>query len=355
MNSWQVRLLFETNANIDNLIHPNHVVHYQEQIKRVVRGHLHWVFLVAQRPHGFYHRSYLVNGWPKDSPIFQLDQQCYPLLELCDYLEYFPHETDFIKELIAAGTVQAILELLIARRDPITCLWQTDETPADDPLTYKYHFSSHVLLWHTLNCVRRLFSKMNVDARDLSQELQHLADDLKSRTLRAFRAKDGTGRHIFAYCTDGQGHYKLYHDANDVPTLFAPEWGFVTTLEEIATWRHTMAFGLSNANVEGYCDIEPYGGLGSIHSPGAWTLGYYQELAYAAWAEDSQAMQRAWKKVTAAMQWDGTFSEAVDPRTARCTSKAWFSWPGAMIGVLLIKLRGSKQEKILLTTDTSGK
>lgn len=118
-------MLILKNANIGNLIHPGYIDDYQEQIQRVVRGHLHWVFIDAQRPHGFYHRSYLVNGRPKDTPISQLDQQCYPLLELCDYMNYFPCETRFAKKLITTGTVQAILELLIARMDPVT--WSLED------------------------------------------------------------------------------------------------------------------------------------------------------------------------------------------------------------------------------------
>lgn len=51
------------------------------------------------------------------------------------------------------------------------------------------------------------------------------------------------------------------------------------------------------------------------------------------------------------MQWDGTFPEAVDLKTAQCTSKAWFRWPGAMIGALLIRMRKNGQEAILLQTE----
>lgn len=50
---------------------------------------------------------------------------------------------------------------------------------------------------------------MRVDAQDLLQKIQHLPDDLKSHTLMTFRAEDRTGRHIFAYCTDGKGRSKL--------------------------------------------------------------------------------------------------------------------------------------------------
>jgi hypothetical protein len=105
-----------------------------------------------------------------------------------------------------------------------------------------------------------------------------------------------------------------------------------------------MRFGLSPANEKGYCSQNPYGGLGSVHSPGAWTLGCFQELAYAAFLNDVPAIQAAWNQVAAAMHWDGTFSEAVNPETGKCTSKAWSSWPGAMIGAQMIRMRRNGQE-----------
>jgi meiotically up-regulated gene 157 (Mug157) protein len=148
---------------------------------------------------------------------------------------------------------------------------------------------------------------------------------------------------MFAYLTDGRGKYTFYHDANDVPTLFAQEWDFVPIPEDLAIWTNTMRFGLSPANEKGFCSEIPYGGLGSVHSPGAWTLGYFQELAYAAFLSDVPAIQVAWNKVAAAMHWDGTFSEAVNPKTAKCTSK---TWPRAMIGAQMVRMK-SGHEKFL--------
>jgi hypothetical protein len=70
-----------------------------------------------------------------------------------------------------------------------------------------------------------------------------------------------------------------------------------------------MGFSLFSANDKEYCKDGPYGGLGSGHSPGAWTLGYFQELAYAGLKNDPRAMRTAWTTIAATMHWDGTFSE----------------------------------------------
>lgn len=325
---------------------------YEAQIKSSAYGHLNWVFTQAKRPHGFWHRSYLVTGQPKDSSIFQLDQQCYPLLELCDYLEYFPEDRTAVQKIVNSGTVREILTLLKAKQDACTGLWLTQESPGDDPIIYPFHFSSHVLLWRTFSRLRDLFAQLSSSMKKESTELDCMAVALRKRIMQAFTFEhEKYGRKIFAYLVDGHGQHTFYHDANDIPTLFAHEWGFVSTQDEIQTWQSTMKFGLSPTNVDGYCKGTPYGGLGSIHSPGAWTLGYFQELAYASWADDQQRTRAVWRKIAASMQWDGTFSEAVDPITAKCTSKAWFSWPGAMIGVLLIRMKANNQEDVLLSHD----
>ncbi|KAF1916575.1 Six-hairpin glycosidase-like protein [Ampelomyces quisqualis] len=346
-----IRLLLETLANITSLIHASFQNCYEEKIRFAAQGHIEWVFTKAKRPHGFWHRSYLATGEPKDPSIFQLDQQCYPLLELCDYLQYFPEEIDFVRGIVATGIIEEILTMLASKQDATTLLWPTDETPGDDAVIYPHHFSSHVLMWRTFTRLHQLYVRLGSPSGCQALQLDTMAAKIKERTIKVFMAENHAYEQVlFAYLADGCGKVIFYHDGNDIPTAFAHEWGFVTTPKEVCAWRATMEFALSPANTKGYCNGSPYGGLGSMHSPGAWTLGYFQELAYAASSGNVFAMQTAWRKIAAAMQWDGTFPEAVCPKTAECTSKAWFSWPGAMIGALLIRMKFNGQEQVLLQT-----
>jgi len=347
-NYWQIRLLLETYANAHDLVQPSLVNEIKDKIKCTVQGHLNWVFAWAERPHGFWHRSYLANGKPKDRSIFQLDQQCYPLLELCDFLDYFPEELDFTKRLFGSKVIGEILAVLASKQDLNTQLWPTDETPGDDAVIYPHHFSSHVLLWRTFTRLYELHVRLGEASTAQAQWLFETAEQVKHRTMQAFTANHPCYGPVFAYLTDGHGKSTFYHDANDIPTAFANEWAFVTTPDEVSIWKSTMDFGFSSANENGFCSDVPYGGLGSVHSPGAWTLGYFQELSYATFTKNVHAMQSTWKRIAAAMQWDGTFPEAVNAKTAECTSKAWFSWPGAMIGALLIHVKKNGQEKVLL-------
>lgn len=275
---------------------------------------------------------------PKDGPVFQQDQQCYPLIELCDFFDAFPQEAEFVGLLLEEDTISTILAVLKTHQDPDTTLYMTEETPGDDAVEYPFHFSSHVLLWHTLTrlagLVKRFSNKTALDHAQISSQ----ASELRQTILRHFVRKNPfTGSTMFAYLTDGHGQHTFYHDANDIPTLFIPDWNFAKEFEEHEIWIRTMDFGLSIANEGGFYPDEKFGGLGSVHTRGPWPLGYAQEFIYANIRGDDGAKKDAWRRIRGSMFWDGLFPEAVDAKTGDCVSKAWFSWPGSMIGSALLR------------------
>jgi uncharacterized protein len=141
---------------------------------------------------------------------------------------------------------------------------------------------------------------------------------------------------VFVYLTNGKGLSKSYHDANDIPTLFVEAWGFAVSPVEVEAWKNTMMFGFSTVNEGGYYGKGRFAGLGSVHTAAPWPLGYFQMWRFAQMTGNDKAEGEAWQKICGSMQWDGTFSEAVD-ETGECISKAWFCWPGAMIGSGLLQ------------------
>ena len=107
--------------------------------------------------------------------------------------------------------------MLLSRKAPDDWLFPTDETPADDPLAFPYHFSSHLLMWRT-------FGRLAAVERGAGWD--DLAAQVRTAIQRHFVApRDGTA--LYAYATDGHGRYHFYHDANDVPLALAPVCGFV--------------------------------------------------------------------------------------------------------------------------------
>jgi len=285
----------------------------------VVRRHLRWLFEIADRPGAAWGRAHLPNGRVKD-PAFQLDQQCYPLLELAEYVI----ETGDGRTGQRLGPhVPAVLELLANRRDG--GLYPTQETPADDPLPLPFHCSSHLLLAHTLRRLATASAALDLDPAPLQAEADRLAVVIRERFTLA------EGR--LAYAVDGWGRHLDYHDANDLPTAFAPLWGLCAA--DDAVWRATMAFAFSPANPAWAPGA--HGGLGSVHTPGAWPLGDVQEYVVARLEGNDGRANAVLDRIVGTACADGALVEARDPDTGAVRSRHWFAWPGAALAVALAR------------------
>lgn len=255
---------------------------------------LDWLFDRAERPGGWWPRAALASGQAKD-PQFQLDQQLYPLL--------LAHQAGR-----HVAEARAVIERLLAKRGPCGLI-ATAETPADDPLSLPFHFSSHVLLWHVL----ALF--------------EHPHAEPLRRVVRALFTRDGQ----FAYAVSGaDGPARHYHDANDLPTIFAPGWGFCDAADPV--WRATIDHAWSEANA-GFVP-GAFGGLGSLHTPHPWPLGDLQDLVVGRLLGDAARVRRAEARLRAVETWDGLLPEAYDERSGAVASRHWFAWPAALRALL---------------------
>ena len=278
-----------------------------ERVRAVVDGFLNWLFEAAERPAGWWPRASLANGTSKD-PAFQLDQQLYPLLLLEDHARLTGEVTLLDRY---APIRDEILRALLLRRASFGLI-ATDETPADDPLEQPFHFSSHVLLWRVLR---------DVDPR--------AAADVQAATSSGFTE---SGR--FAYAVRGAKGYgpRHYHDANDLPTVFAPAWGFCDADDPV--WRATIDFAWSREN-DGYF-AGPLGGLGSLHTRHPWPLGDLQEIVVARVLGDAARERRGWERLERVETWDGLLPEAYDETTGAVASRHWFAWPAALRALLAL-------------------
>jgi meiotically up-regulated gene 157 (Mug157) protein len=190
------------------------------------------------------------------------------------------------------------------------------------------------LLWHTLSRLAKLLAQMTTGSV-LGKRLELLAAAVHKATMEHFLCLEATPS--FSYLVDGAGKRTFYHDANDLPTLLAPSWGFLRTGIEEQAWHTTMRFAFSTSNKGGYYAGGDFEGLGSVHTRNPWTLGYFQQWRYAQMTGNYKAETVAWRKICGVMLWDGMFSEAVDGHSGEVTSKAWFSWPGSMIASGLLQ------------------
>lgn len=306
--------------NRDSYFAARALLSWQPALWPVVRGHLLWIFEVAERINGLWGRSYLANGRVKDRG-FQLDQQLFPIVELFEYVRV-TGDRALLERL--GGQIAPIVKALAHYRHPTEPLYRTDETPADDPVALPYPLSSHILLWYAL----RLMAEA-----DFPDDWALQAESVRRAIYRHFTADYNArvGRMtLLAYATDCAGRYHFYHDANDFPLALAPVWGFCPA--EDALWQATVRFAFSADNREGFYN----GHLGSVHTRAPWALGDIQEVIAARLLGDKARCEKALAAVRAAAQWDGALSEAYDAATDAVISRHWFVWPNAAYACLML-------------------
>ena len=270
------------------------------RVRSVVDGYVAWQFDRAARVDGWWPRSSLASGQAKD-PAFQLDQQLYPLLLAIEHAGLTGDRTVMDRYRARAA---AHLDAVLARADA-SGLIPTTETPADDRLDQPYHFSSHVLLWRTMTAFGR---------------------DAERHRARIRERFTHDGRFAYAISESGGRGARHYHDANDLPTVLAPAWGFCSSDDPV--WRATVEFAWSTAN-EGYIE-GPLGGLGSMHTRHPWPLGDLQRLIVARATGDRDAASAVQDRLDRVMTWDGLLPEAYHEDDGSVASRHWFAWPVAL-------------------------
>lgn len=325
-NYYQIALVQEVYRRVDDLVAAPYRDQWRDRMHEVLSKHLVWVFQ-ASRPQGYWGRSYLAHGQILHD-VFQLDQQCYPLLELAEFYEAFGDENGLVSKL--AKHVDGVLDTIMQYKDENHWLFQTQETPGDDEVVFPYHFSSHVLLYHTL----QKLAHMQESISGIQTPVARWAADVKADTLKEFTTTLN-GKPIYAYLASLKGDYQFYHDANDIPSAYAPLWGFCSAKDQ--AWLNLFAFGLSSENQEGYYPGR-YGGLGSVHTRNAWPLGDSQQLIFAILTNNEELKKHTVERLLETVQWDGLYAEAVDQDSGKVTSKHWFSWPGSMISRAFLSL-----------------
>jgi hypothetical protein len=297
-----------------------------------VADHLRWLFSRARDPDGRWARSQLPDGRTKDRAL-QADQQLYPLLELADHRAAtggWPAHPDAGRAGTAWGPQVEQVWRVLPRAGPDGML-ASEENPADDRAGLPFLLSTQILYWHTATRLAAWAAELGVE----HLELGRVADELCSAVHRRFTHAGPFGSQ-WAYEVDGTGGHRLYQDANDLPTAFAPLWGFCAATDP--SWAATMRFAFSPHN-PGYV-AGPFGGLGSAHTPGTWSLGDAQELAVALATHDRARLADVVRRLAAVAGVDGMLPETYDPHSGRWRARHWFAWPAAVIGTLHLEHLG---------------
>lgn len=299
-----------------------------------VAEHLRWLWGRARQPDGWM-RSHLPDGRPKDHAI-TADQQLYPILELADYRRIVGGWPAPPRSAASAGA-DAVSDPAAAWGRMVADAWRslprrgsdgflaTQENPADDPTDYPYTVSTQILYWFTALNLLPWSEELGIE--DL--RLGEAADGIRAAVGRRF-VRSGPLGPQWAYEIDDANAHRLFQDANDLPTAFAPLLGFCSADDEV--WQTTMRFAFSRHNpmfVAGR-----FGGLGSAHTPGTWSLGDAQELAVAMATGDRERLDTVLARVSRVVGPDGLLPETYHPETGAWLARLWFAWPSAALGSL---------------------
>ncbi len=288
----------------------------------IVGDHLRWLWRRCERPRGRWVRSHDASGRRKDL-AFQADQQLYPAVELCDYWRAtgrLPEDVDW------TDAVAATWQMTLEEVDPQTALLTSMENAADDPAEAPFIASSQIVLWYA---ARRLAELAQAGALALAPD-RFAA--IAERTRFAFTARFEREA-TWPYAVDASGMTVAYHDANDLPIALAPLWGFCEPGDP--HWRATLEFAWSPANAAWYPGQR--GGLGSVHTPGPWTLGDVQDWLVGRVTADDGRRARALRRLHEVAFMDSMLPEAYSAEPdPDLRIRHWFAWPGAVIGALLL-------------------
>ena len=288
----------------------------------VLRRHLNWLFGPA-RAEGPWMRSHLTGGQVKD-PGLQADQQLYPVLELVDFRRRFGRWPSADLMHWQQGIRAAFDDLITS---PETGLLVSEENPADDPAEYPHNFSTQILFAEVLGRLSVVADELGLDGAELGRRARRVRESTKA----LFRVDVGTAGPAYAYEVDGDGRYRLYADANDLPAALAAVWDFCSP--DDPAWRATMEAAFDSEGP--YALAGRFGGLGSVHTAGVWALGLVQELIFVRGIGDEERVRRVLGVLEELVSDDGMLPETADPESGEWLSRHWFGWPGAALSCVL--------------------
>lgn len=197
--------------------------------------------------------------------------------------------------------------------------------PSDDACRYHYLVPSNML---ALSALRRL-CKLPVGQGTI-RRAERLAEEIAEGIYRYGIVWHPVYGEIFAYETDGMGHYNLMDDAN-VPSLLAAPWfGFCE--KEDGIYRNTRRFVLSESNPY-YYKGRAAEGVGSPHTP----EGYVWHIAIAIrglTAQSRKEQKDMLDMLVSTTAGTGYMHEGVDADEPRHYTRPWFAWANSMFCLL---------------------
>lgn len=230
------------------------------------------------------------------------------------------------------------------RGSPAACtglIW-SGFRPSDDACEYHYHLPSNMMAVVGLRQLRELAEALSWPP-DLLRRITALEQSV-DKAIRQYGIVDHPRfGPIYAYETDGMGHYALLDDAGTPGLLSIPYIGYAPAADPV--YRNTRRFCLSGSNPY-YFQGRAARGIGSPHTPAGyiWPMALSMQGLTAETEDELLAMLDMLEATDAGTGFMHEGFHADDP--GRFT-RSWFAWSNSLFAQLVIKAvdQGALQPK----------
>jgi hypothetical protein len=205
--------------------------------------------------------------------------------------------------------------------------------PSDDACRFGYNIPGNAFAVVTLREMAQMAEIVFHD-RVLQKKAMDLAEEI-DYGIQTYGVIDHP-RHgrIFAYETDGFGHYHLMDDANVPSLLSLPYLGYCAKDDPL--YRATRRFVLSQDNPYYYAGKRA-AGIGSPHTPDrhVWPISLVMQ---ALTSDDEQEIATVLQTLTTCDGGTGFMHESFHVDDPGQYTRAWFAWANSLFGELVVDL-----------------
>lgn len=289
---------------------------------------------------------------------YEIDSLCYPLMLAWKYYQVSGSTRFMTSDFHRALT--SIVEVLVTEQhheNSPYCFFRTDcppsDTlpfcgkgtpvtytgmtwsgfrPSDDACRYGYLIPSNLFAARVMDYAMQFAMMMN-DA-DLAKQCTALKNDIQQGLNAHATVNDPVHGLIYAYETDGMGHYNMMDDAN-VPSLLSLPYLDVCDIDD-PLYQRTRDYALSRDN-PCYGEGKLAHGVGSWHTPRGyvWPISLCMQ-AMTSHSDDEAADLLRMLLITHADT--GFMHESFDPDVPSVFTRSWFAWANSLFGEMIYRL-----------------
>lgn len=205
--------------------------------------------------------------------------------------------------------------------------------PSDDACIYGYNIPSNMFASVVLGSMAEIARTVYSD-ETLAAEALNLKEQIEKGIQTYGIIKHKKYGRMYAFETDGMGHYNLMDDANVPNLLSIPYLGYSPVEDEI--YQNTRRFVLSEENPY-YYRGKYASGIGSPHTPvkNIWHIGLIMQ---AITSTDPEEVKRLVQMIVNTNAGENCMHESFHPDNPHSFTRSWFAWADSLFAELMIQI-----------------